>query len=71
MATKEELLERFKTDPEMRAEARRIEAAGRLSMRDALRLYRKYQPEVPREKLLYYFTHLPESLEKARRRGLL
>ena len=43
MATKEELLERFKTDPEMRAEARRIEAAGRLSMRDALRLYRKYQ----------------------------
>ena len=71
MATKEELLERFRTDPEMQAEARRIEAAGGLSMRDALRLYRKYQPEIPGEKLLYYFTHLPESLEKARRRGLL
>ena len=36
MATKEELLERFKTDPEMRAEARRIEAAGRLSRRSGV-----------------------------------
>ena len=71
MATKEELLERFQTDPEMQAEARRIAAAGKLSMADALRLYRKYRPEIPREKLLYYFSHIPEGLEKARRRGLL
>ena len=71
MATKEELLERFQTDPEMQAEARRIAAAGKLSMSDALRLYRKYRPEVPPEKLLHYWRNLPAYIEKARERGII
>ncbi len=71
MATVDELIARFKTDPEMQAEARKIQADGKLSMKEAVRLYRKYRPEVPTEKLLHYWRHLPETIEKARRRGLL
>ena len=71
MASVEELLRQFEHDPEIQAETRRILSDGKLSMRDALRLYRKYRPEVPTEKLLYYFHHLPEAIEKARRRGII
>ena len=71
MASVDELLRQFEHDPDMQAEAGRILADGRLSMRDALRLYRKYRPDVPTEKLLYYFRHLPEAIEKARRRGII
>ena len=71
MATVDELLARFKTDPEMQAEARKILADGKPSMREAVRLYRKYRPEVPTEKLLHYRRNLPEYIEKARKRGLL
>lgn len=71
MATVDELLARFKTDPEMQAEARKVLDDGKLSMKDALRLYRKYRPEVPTEKLLHYWRNLPEYIEKARKRGLL
>ena len=71
MATVDELLARFETDPEMRDEARKVLNDGKLSMKDAMRLYRKYRPEVPTEKLLHYWRNLPEYIEKARRRGLL
>ena len=71
MATVNELLARFETDPEMQAEARKVLNDGKLSMKEAVRLYRKYKPEVPTEKLLHYWRHLPEYIEKARKRGLL
>ena len=71
MATVDELIARYKTDPEMQAEARKILADGKLNMKEAVRLYRKYKPEVPTEKLLHYWRNLPEYIEKARRRGLL
>ena len=71
MATVDELLARFETDPEMQAEARKVLGDGKLSMKEAVRLYRKYRPEVPTEKLLHYRRNLPEYIEKARRRGLL
>ena len=71
MATVDELIARYKTDPEMQAEARKILADGKLNMKEAVRLYRKYRPEVPTEKLLHYWRNLPEYIEKARRRGLL
>ena len=71
MASVDELIARFKTDPEMQAEARKILADGKLSMREAVRLYRKYRPEVPTEKLLHYRRNLPEYIEKARQRGLI
>ena len=54
MATVDELLARFETDPEMQAEARKVLGDGKLSMKEAVRLYRKYRPEVPTEKLLHY-----------------
>ena len=71
MATVDELLARFETDPEMQAEARKVLGDGKLSMKEAVRLYRKYRPEVPTEKLLHYRRNLPEYIEKARKRGLL
>ena len=71
MATVNELLARFETDPEMRAEARKVLGDGKLSMKEALRLYRKYKPEVPKEKLLHYWRNLPAYIEKARRRGII
>ena len=71
MASVDELIARFKTDPEMQAEARKILADGKLSMREAVRLYRKYRPEVPTEKLLHYRRNLPEYIEKARKRGII
>ena len=71
MATVNELLARFETDPEMQAEARKVLGDGKLSRKEAVRLYRKYRPEVPPEKLLHYWRNLPEYIEKARRRGLL
>ena len=71
MATVNELLARFETDPEMQAEARKVLGDGKLSMKEAVRLYRKYRPEVPTEKLLHYRRNLPEYIEKARKRGLL
>ena len=71
MATVNELLARFETDPEMQAEARKVLNDGKLSMREAVRLYRKYRPEVPREKLLHYWRNLPEYIEKARQRGII
>ena len=71
MATVDELLARFETDPEMREEARKVLNDGKLSMKDAMRLYRKYRPEVPTEKLLHYWRNLPAYIEKARKRGLI
>ena len=71
MATVNELLARFETDPEMQAEARKVLNDGKLSMKEAVRLYRKYRPEVPTEKLLHYRRNLPEYIEKARQRGLI
>ena len=71
MATVDELLARFETDPEMQAEARKVLGDGKLSRKEAVRLYRKYRPEVPTEKLLHYRRNLPEYIEKARKRGLL
>ena len=71
MATVNELLARFETDPEMQAEARKVLGDGKLSMKEAVRLYRKYRPEVPPERLLHYWRNLPAYIEKARRRGLL
>ena len=71
MATVDELIARFKTDPEMQAEARKILGDGKLSMKEAVRLYRKYKPEVPTEKLLHYRRNLPEYIEKARKRGII
>ena len=71
MATVDELLARFETDPEMREEARKVLNDGKLSMKDAMRLYRKYRPEVPTEKLLHYWRNLPAYIEKARERGLI
>ena len=71
MATVDELIARFRTDPEMQAEARKVLKDGKLSMKEAVRLYQKYRPEVPTEKLLHYWRNLPEYIEKARRRGLL
>ena len=71
MATVDELIARFKTDPEMQAEARKVLKDGKLSMKEAVRLYRKYRPEVPTEKLLHYRRNLPEYIEKARQRGLI
>ena len=71
MATVKELLARFETDPEMQAEARKILNDGKLSMKEAVRLYRKYKPEVPTEKLLHYWRNLPEYIEKARKRGII
>lgn len=71
MATVDELIARFRTDPEMQAEARKVLNDGKLSMKEAVRLYRKYKPEVPTEKLLHYWRNLPEYIEKARKRGLL
>lgn len=71
MATVDELIARFRTDPEMQAEARKVLKDGKLSMKEAVRLYRKYKPEVPTEKLLHYWRNLPESIEKARKRGII
>ncbi len=71
MATVDELLARFETDPEMREEARKVLNDGKLSMKDAMRLYRKYRPEVPTEKLLHYWRNLPAYIEKARKRGII
>ncbi len=71
MATVDELIARFRTDPEMQAEARKVLKDGKLSMKEAVRLYRKYKPEVPTEKLLHYWRNLPEYIEKARKRGII
>ena len=71
MATVDELIARFRTDPEMQAEARKVLGDGKLSMKEAVRLYRKYKPEVPTEKLLHYWRNLPEYIEKARKRGII
>ena len=71
MATVDELIARFKTDPEMQAEARKVLKDGKLSMKEAVCLYRKYKPEVPTEKLLHYWRNLPEYIEKARKRGII
>ena len=71
MATVDELLARFETDPEMREEARKVLNDGKLSMKDAMHLYRKYRPEVPTEKLLHYWRNLPAYIEKARKRGII
>ena len=71
MASVDELIARFKTDPEMQAEARKVLKDGKLSMKEAVRLYRKYRPEVPTEKLLHYWRNLPEYIEKARKRGII
>ena len=71
MATVDELIARYKTDPEMQAEARKILADGKLNMKEAVRLFRKYKPEVPTEKLLHYWRNLPEYIEKARQRGII
>ena len=71
MATVDELISRFQTDPEMQAEARKVLKDGKLSMKEAVRLYRKYKPEVPTEKLLHYWRNLPEYIEKARKRGII
>ena len=71
MATVDELIARYKTDPEMQAEARKVLNDGKLSMKDAMRLYRKYRPEVPTEKLLHYWRNLPAYIEKARKRGII
>ena len=40
-------------------------------MKDNLRLYRKYRPGIPKEKLPHYWQELPAYIEKARRRGIL
>ena len=71
MATVDELIARFRTDPEMQAEARKVLKDGKLSMKEAVRLYRKYKPEVPTEKLLHYWRNLPEYNEKARKCGII
>lgn len=71
MATVDELIARYRTDPEMQAEARKVLKDGKLSMKEAVRLYRKYKPEVPTEKLLHYWRNLPEYIEKARKRGII
>ena len=71
MATVDELIARFRTDPEMQEEARKVLKDGKLSMKEAVRLYRKYKPEVPTEKLLHYWRNLPEYIEKARKRGII
>ena len=71
MATVDELIARFRTDPEMQAETRKVLADGKLSMKEAVRLYRKYKPEVPTEKLLHYWRNLPAYIEKARKRGII
>ena len=71
MATVDELIARYRTDPEMQAEARKVLKDGKLSMKEVVRLYRKYKPEVPTEKLLHYWRNLPEYIEKARKRGII
>ena len=71
MATVDELIARYQTDPDLQKDVRKVLADGKLDMKDALRLYRKYRPEVPPEKLLYYLRHLSEAIEKARRRGII
>ena len=71
MATVDELIARFRTDPEMQEEARKVLKDGKLSMKEAVRLYRKYKPEVPTEKLLHYWRNLPAYIEKARKRGII
>ncbi len=71
MASVDELIARYQDDPEMQAEARKVLRDGKLSMKDALRLYRKYRPEVPPEKLMHYWRNLPVYMEKARRRGII
>ena len=59
MAGAENPLARFQTGPDVQAAARRVPGVVKPGTKDALRLYRKYRPGNPKEKLPHCRRNLP------------